>query len=253
MWDGLPSFVLLSSLPVPSQDLPLDLGSCDNINKLFCDFHTFSMDSKTHINMLVNNSSKEFVNYWLYSTATENNWFDKGCQIGWDYFKNTCITTPIDSNSTEQLIATANNKLDSLVLGLACLTTVCAIFGSIYYNLDTLKDICIYIYMHIDISLYNLLCMFDFPGFMVDRQSIMPLGPDYELQVEHFWKFNTDPGDGILRLVHLATYRLHHEYFWFEFNSLSPGWSIPSYATLTLVPGLDWPFNYDHFHCINLF
>ena len=103
-------------------------------------------------------------------------------------------------------------------MGLVCLFTVCAIFGSIYYNLDTLKDV----YMNIDISLYNLLCMFDFPGFMVDRNSFMPLGSDYELQVEHTWRFNTDPKDGIMRLVHLASYTLHHEYFWFQFNSLPP-------------------------------
>ena len=79
-WYSSHSFVLFSSLPVPFQDIPLDLGSCDNINKLFCDLHTFSLDSKTHINMSINNnSSKEFVNYWICGTASENNWYDKGC------------------------------------------------------------------------------------------------------------------------------------------------------------------------------
>lgn len=55
--------------------------------------------------------------------------------------------------------------------------------------------------------------MFDFPGFMVNKRSVKPLGPDYEFKLEHFWNFHTDLGDGMLRLVHLTTYSLHHPYF----------------------------------------
>ena len=66
---------------------------------------------------------------------------------------------------------TANNKPNYLVLGLDCLLIGCAMFANIYYNLDILKAEYMYIYLH----LYNILCMFDFPGFMIQSWSVMPL------------------------------------------------------------------------------
>ena len=65
---------------------------------------------------------------------------------------------------------------------------------------------------YIDVYIYEFLCMFDFPGFMVDKRATMPLLPGINLDVMHNWKFIVDPADGILRLAHLANYKLHHEY-----------------------------------------
>lgn len=239
----------LSYFPASCHDITLD--TCDNMSKLLYDFKSSmgSLAKEAH----TNNNSKQLLNYWLYGTASEINWFDKGCLIAWDYIKDTCNITPTDNNSyeglTEELVITANYKPNYLISGLGCLSAVCVIFGNLYYNLDILKAV----YTYLDIHLYNFLCMFDFPGFMVNSWSVMPLGPDFEFTVEHTWRFLTDPADGVLRLVHLATYTLDHDYFWFQFNSFSPTWSISSYLTLTFVPGLDWPFNYDHFHFIHLF
>ena len=103
-------------------------------------------------------------------------------------------------------------------MGLGCLFSVCTLFASIYYNLDTLKAVD----MYIDTKLSDFLCMFDFPGFMVKKTSAMRLGPDFEFVVKHHWYFITDPGDDRLALVHLASYELHQDNFWIEFNSLPP-------------------------------
>ena len=203
--------------------------------------------------MSTNNNSKEFVNYWLYGTATEINWFDKTCQIAWNYLKGGCSIIPVANNSYdasgEELVVAANNKPNYLVLGLGRLLIGCAIFANIYYNLDILKAE----YTYIDLHLQSILCMFDYPGFMVKRRSVMPLVPGFKFRVKHFWKFYTDPGDDRLGLVHLASYTLSHESFWFQFNSLLPAWSLSSYLTLIIVPGLDWPFSYDHFYYITLY
>lgn len=85
-------------------------------------------------------------------------------------------------------MVTANNKPNYLFFGLGCLLMGCAIFANIYYNLDMLKaeD------TSIDQHLHNILCMFDFPGFMVERMSIMPLVRGFDFSVEDYWKFNTE-------------------------------------------------------------
>ncbi len=243
IWDGYYGFVLFPYLS--ESPCEISVNSCDNMNKLLYHFNTFrgSLDRDTRIYMptsleteinwfdkachvgwnyfkgtcsiTLTDNSKQFVNYWLYGTATEMNWFDKSCHIGWGYLKYTCTFTPNDNNSyhgsTEELVKTANNQPNYLISGLCWLTAACAIFGNIYYNLDILKAV----YTYIDIYLHNFLCMFDFPGFMIQDRSVMPLGPDFQLIVEHKWNFLTDPGHGAFRLIHLATYTLHHEYFWF--------------------------------------
>ena len=243
IWDGYYGFVLFPYLS--ESPCEISVNSCDNMNKLLYHFNTFrgSLDRDTRIYMptsleteinwfdkachvgwnyfkgtcsiTLTDNSKQFVNYLLYCTATEMNWFDKSCHIGWGYLKYTCTFTPNDNNSyhgsTEELVKTANNQPNYLISGLCWLTAACAIFGNIYYNLDILKAV----YTYIDIYLHNFLCMFDFPGFMIQDRSVMPLGPDFQLIVEHKWNFLTDPGHGAFRLIHLATYTLHPEYFWF--------------------------------------
>ena len=135
-------------------------------------------------------------------------------------------------------------------MGLGCLLIGCAMFANLYYNLDILKAE----YMYIDRHLYNILCMFYFPGFMLERRSVMPLVPAFDFRVKHFWNFHTDPMDDRLGLVHIASYTLSYESLLLQFNSLPSAWSIPSYLCLTILPGLDyWPFNYDHLHYITLF
>ena len=73
-------FGMLSYFSVPSHKPAL---SCDNISRLLNDFNHFMgyPDREIHIDMSGNNS-KGFVNYWLYGTATEINWFDKCCLVG---------------------------------------------------------------------------------------------------------------------------------------------------------------------------
>ena len=243
----------------------MTVDSCDNINRLLSEFNSSmgSLSRETHIDMssihidMSNNNWNEFIKYWLYGTATEINWFDKSCQIGWDYLKGACninggITLDYDNlYHSEKLVAISNNKPDYLVLGLGCLFTACTIFASIYYNLDTINAACIYI----DRSIYNFLCMFDFPGFMIYNRSVLGLGPDLEYIVEHDWRFITDPPDGVFKLNHLTTYALYSESFGLllQFNLLPPSWSIGSYLSLMIAPGWVWPFNYDNFHHITLF
>lgn len=265
---SLGSLVLISLNICPDSELlscifkssdVVSLDSCDKINKLLSEFNSFkdSLDRKTHIDVSTKYNLKETAQYWLYGTATEINWFDKACQDGWDYFKACCnITTAANDSyngsneqltviahdcSSEQLKVTVNSQPNYFVWGMGCLLLGCAF----YYGLD--------IYKAIDQYLYNILCMFDYPGFMVEKKSTMTLVPWFYLHVEHNWQHLTDPQDGRLALVHLATYSLNHNCFWLEFNSLPPAWSVKSYANLVLVPGLRWPLNYDHFHYINLF
>ena len=76
----------------------------------------------------------------------------------------------------------------------------------------------------IDGYFYDLLCMFDFPGFLVDKQVMMTLLPGLELLAINKWSFVHDPADGILRLSHLASYTLNLDgYGFLVFNALSPG------------------------------
>ena len=254
-WDGSYGSVLFSSL---SASYDTSLASCDNIKVLYSDFKSFgdSLDMvtcgvDTHTDMPTNNSWKEFFNYWLSGTATETNWFDASCQTCWDYVKNTPNLLQIGNNlheaSSEQLGLTA--KADSFAYGLGWFLIVCVMFHDLFNNFALLSAV----YAHVDLLMYNFLGMFDFPGFLVNSNEMMNLGPIFDFQVEHNWKFRIDPGDGVLRLCHMVTYTLHHEYFWFQFNSLSPSWSIRSYLTLTIVPGLDWPWNYDRHRIIQLF
>lgn len=246
MSDGFSDFVLFSYFSGSSRGN--SIGSCDNISRLLHDFDSFrgSLDSQTYIDISTNNKSKEFVNYWLYGTATEINWFDNYCKIGWDYIKGASSVTPVANNpdigSIEELAVIDNNKPNYLAFALGCLLIGCPIFANF--------DILMAVFTSIDQHLYNILCMFDFPGFMVEKLSIMPLVPGIELMVQHFWNFRTDPVVDRLVLVHLASYTLDFESFRLHYHSLSPGWSIPSQLELILVPGLDWPFNYDHFHGI---
>ena len=60
----------------------IGIDTCDSISKLLSDFNSSmgTLDRETHTNTNIN--SKEFVDYWLYGTATHINWFDKYCQIG---------------------------------------------------------------------------------------------------------------------------------------------------------------------------
>ena len=206
---------------------------------------------KGGITTQISNDTKELIDYWLYGTAIEPNWFDKACYDSLDYFKDIYSTAPAISKdgTCEELVVTNKAQENYLVLGLSYLLIACAIFANIHYNFDMLKAT----YTIIDQRLYDILCMFDFPGFMVERRSIMPLGEGYELVVEHFWNFIKDPADDNLGLTHLASYTLQNDNFWLQFNSLAPAWSVSSYLTLTIVPGLHWPFNYDHFHYITLF
>ena len=287
--DSFNDFVLFSPISLSSHDISTD--SCDNFNKLLNYFNNLkdNLCINTHTNSGTNNT-KQFINYWLCGTATEINWFDKTCHIGWDYFKGgcsiianndwkfsidywlygtateinwfdkscnvaldyfqySCTTTPIHNNtydsSIQGLELTGKDKPNYLVSCLIYLLLAC----TFSYSFDILEAV----YTDIDLSMYSFLCMFDFPGFTVNKRSVMTLATGLEFVVQHDWNFTTDPLDDTLRLVHLATYSLHHEYFWFEFNSLPPGWSIPSYMNLIIVPGLHWPFNYDFFQYIPIF
>lgn len=206
---------------------------------------------KSNCNIISTDDSKEIINYWLYGTATENNWFDASCYWCGDYVKNIYNVTQIGSYlheaSSEQLELTSESNY--FVYGLGWFLIVCVMFFDFYLNFDTLYAV----FTHVDVQMYNFLCLFDFPGFLVNSNTIMNLGPSFDFQVEHNWKFRTDPGDGMLRLCHMVTYSLIHEYFWFQFNLLSPSWSVLSYLTLTIVPGLDWPLNYDRHRIFYLF
>lgn len=248
---GISQDILINSCDIDSLYKETHL-STKNTNNWFDKACYDSWDYfKGAITPLINNDTKEFIDYWLYGTATEPNCFDKACWDGWSYLKYIWSTVPAinNDNACEELVVTNKAQENYLVLGLGYLLIACAIFANIHYNFDILKAT----YTIIDQGLYDILCMFDFPGFLVDRRSVMPLGEGYELVVEHFWRFYTDPADDRLGLTHLACYTLQNENFWLQFNSLPPAWSVPSYLTLTIVPGLHWPFNYDHFHYITLF
>jgi hypothetical protein len=97
-------------------------------------------------------------------------------------------------------------------LGLGCLVAA-LIFNDIYYNFDTLKAI--------DEYLYNILCMSDFPGFMVNSRAAMPLGLKFELVVTHHWSLLPNTRNSVARLVHMVRYNLFHEHLWFEFITFS--------------------------------
>ena len=104
IWDGYYGFVLFPYLS--ESPCEISVNSCDNMNKLLYHFNTFrgSLDRDTRIYMptsleteinwfdkachvgwnylkgtcsiTLTDNSKQFVNYWLYGTATEMNWFD---------------------------------------------------------------------------------------------------------------------------------------------------------------------------------
>lgn len=243
--------ILVNSCHIDPSPKEIDMSTKNTINW----FDKACYDSwdyfKGGISPHINNNTKEFIDYWLHGTATEPNCFDKVCWDAWCYLKDIGSTVPIINNdgTCEELVVTSEAQANYFVFGLSFLLIACAIFADIDYNFDMLKAA----YTIIDQRLYDILCMFDFPGFMVDKRSVMPLGEGYEFVVEHFWGFYTDPADNRLGLSHLASYTLHHDDFWLQFNSLPPAWSVPSYLDITIVPGLHWPFNYDHFHYITLF
>ena len=91
--------------------------------------------------------------------------------VGWNYLIDVCSITTVQyisyDGSGVELVVTPNNKPNYLVSGLGYLLIGCAIFASIYYNFDKLKTE----YTYIDLHLYNTLCLFGFPGFMVNRLS----------------------------------------------------------------------------------
>ena len=103
-----------------------------------------------------------------------------------------------------------------ILMALGCLALGCAVVA----NIDVFRaDIAF-----IDVHFYEFLCMFDFPGFLVNRTATMTLLPGLELDVMNKWNFIHDPADGIRRLTHLASYTLNLEgYGFIQFNALSPG------------------------------
>ena len=94
--------------------------------------------------------------------------------------------------------------------------------------------------------------MFDYPGFMVEQESTMPLWGGFGIRVHHWWLFIEDPGDNNRGISHTAQYTLDHEYFFIDYIRFSPLWSLPDQIKLTILPHLNWPFNYDHFQYIDL-
>ena len=194
----------------------------------------------------------EHINYWLKGTATKANFFDKACYKNWDYIQNMWCkarNVPVSNNedACQELVATCEAQVDYFSLGLGSLAIVCAILGFIY-NFHIIKDT----YTCIDKRLYDILCMFDYPGFMVNQDSIMPLWGRFGLRVMHRWFYREDPADNNLGLSHVARYTLDHEYFFIDFIRHSQLWSVPNRIELTIIPHLHWPFNYDHFHFITL-
>ena len=78
-------------------------------------------------------------------------------------------------------------------------------------------------YTRIDVYLYNILCMFDFPGFMVRMLPVMQLAPALDLWLEHYSWFSLDPGDNNLGLIHATSYNLHYQdTFLLNYFSLPP-------------------------------
>ena len=193
--------------------------------------------------------TKELIDYWLNGTATEDNVFDKACYQTWDYIKNMSSDTPVinSEGACKELAVTCEAQLDYFSSGLCWLAIVYAILAFIY-NFDIIKAT----YTCIDKCLYDIICMFDYPGFMVNQKSTMPLWGGFGLRVKHHWFFLEDPGDNNWGISHFAQYTLDHEYFFIDFVRSAPLWSRTDSIDLTIIPHLDWPFNYDHFHFINL-
>ena len=76
--------------------------------------------------------------------------------------------------------------------------------------------------MYIDQQLYDILCMFDFPGFMVDKESILLLGTGIRFIVRHRWGLAVEPVGGTVALVHDEWYTLDFDYFDFSLCMLAP-------------------------------
>ena len=195
------------------------------------------------------NDTKEFINYWLHGTEIKPNLFDQACYDSWDYIKDMCANSPIINNedACQELAVTCEAQVDYFSSGLCWLAIVCAILGFIY-NFHIVKAI----YTCIDKRLYDILCMFDYPGFMVNQESIMPLWGRFGLRVMHYWFFMEDPADNNLGISHVARYTLDHEYFFIDFIRHPQLWSVANRIQMTIIPHLHWPFNYDHFHFITL-
>lgn len=83
-----------------------------------------------------------------------------------------CGVSPVINNegACKQLVVTYDAQVDYFSLGLGLLGILCIILGCIY-NFDIIKAI----YTCIDKRPYDILCMFDYPGFMVNQNSSMPL------------------------------------------------------------------------------
>ena len=208
-------------------------------------------DSLDYIKNVSNpsNETKEFINYWLHGTETKSHFIDQAFYDSWDYIKDMYGNSPIINNqdACQELAVTCEAQLNYFSSGLCWLAIVCAILGFIY-NFDIIKAT----YICIDKCLYDIICMFDYPGFMVNQNSTMPLWGRFGLRVKHHWFFLEDPGDNNLGLSHFAQYTLDHEYFFIDYVRYAPLWSITDSIDLTIIPHLHWPFNYDHFHFINL-
>lgn len=195
------------------------------------------------------NETKEFLNYWLNGTATKRNVFDKTCSQCWDYIKDMCgnISAINYEGACKELATTCEAQVNYFYSDLYWLAIVCAILRFIY-NFHIIKAM----YVCIDKRLYDILCMFDYPGFMVNQDSVMPLWGRFGLRVMHRWFYRQDPGDNNLGISHLANYTLDHEYFFIDFIRHPQLWSVPNRIEMTIVPHLNWPFNYDHFQIITL-
>ena len=225
----------------------------NNIYKAYQDSIHYLKNACT-INPAFNNEIVVFTHYWLYGTATETDWFDQTCYDGWACFKDVCnsskelVLTAKYPSAYQELIVTNKDQVYYPFAGLGFIFIIYAIIAGFFFNFDMFMDA----YTFIDRSLHDFLCMFDFPGFLVDRRSILYFGELFDehnnFSIQDKWAFHVDPVDNMRRLSHLRTYTFNHEYFFFNLNILSPGWSIPSYLDLTIVPRLIWPFNYDHFY-----
>ena len=193
--------------------------------------------------------TKEFINYWLNGTTTKANIFDKTCSQSWDYIKDMFgnISAINNEGACKELAITCEAQVNYSCSGLGWLAIVCAILGFIY-NFHIIKAA----YTCIDKRLYDILCMFDYPGFMVNQDSIMPLWGRFGLRIMHHWLYLEDPGDHNWGIMHVARYTLDHEYFFIDFIRLPPLWSVPNRIEMTIIPHLHWPFNYEHFHFITL-
>ena len=191
----------------------------------------------------------ELLKYCLNGTATKPNRFDEACYQSWDYIKNMCGNIRVLNNESEcqELAVTCEAQVDYFSSGICWLAIVCATLGFIY-NFGIIKAT----YTCIDKRLYDILCMFDYPGFMVNQDSTMPLWGRFGLRVMHRWLYIEDPADKNLGLTHVARYTLDHEYFFIDFIRHPQLWSVANRIQITIIPHLHWPFNYDDFHFITL-